>query len=60
MSNERVRMQQFPKWVWWKKGECVLEVLSAGHFPTTIMAMTPTDKKIEVEINELELELQNG
>jgi hypothetical protein len=54
MSNERVNTQ-FPKWVWWKKGECVLEVLSAGHFPTTVMAMTPLDQKIEVEINELEL-----
>lgn len=54
MSNERVRMQ-FPRWVWWKKGECVLEVLTAGHFPTTITALTPDDKKIEVEINELEI-----
>lgn len=54
MSKERVSMQ-FPRWVWWKKGECVLEVLSVGHFPTTIMALTPDDKKIEVEINELEI-----
>lgn len=57
MSNERIRMQ-FPQSVWWKKGECVLEVLSAGHFPTTIMAKTPDEKEIEVEINELEL--KNG
>jgi hypothetical protein len=54
MSNERIKMQM-PQWVWWKKGECVLEVLSSGHFPTTVIAMTPQDKKIEVEINELEI-----
>jgi len=53
MNEERIKMQM-PEWVWWKKGECVLKVISAGHFPTTVMAMTPTDKKIEVEMNELE------
>lgn len=47
---------QIPKSVWWKKGECVLEILSEGHFPTTVMALTPDNKKIEVEINELELQ----
>lgn len=55
MHNERIRMQ-IPKSVWWKKGECVLEILSEGHFPTTVMALTPDNKKIEVEINELELQ----
>lgn len=42
------------KWMWWTKGECVVEVLGTGHFPTTAMVKLPNDKETEIEINELE------
>jgi hypothetical protein len=41
------------KWMWWTAGECVVEVKSIGHFPTTAMVIMPNDKEIEVDINEL-------
>ena len=44
-----------PQWVWWKKGECVVEILRAGHFPTSVMAKLPNDKETEIDIDELEL-----
>ncbi len=34
------------KWMWWTKGECVVEVLRTGHFPTTAMVVMPNDKEI--------------
>jgi hypothetical protein len=42
------------KWAWWSKGECVVEILSTGHYPNTAMVLTPLDLKIEVEIDELQ------
>lgn len=44
-----------PQWCWWKKGECVVEVLGTGHFPTTAMVKLPNDKETEVDIDELEI-----
>ena len=46
--------QRLNQWMWWEKGECVIEVLRSGHFPTTIMAKLPNDKETEIDINELE------
>jgi hypothetical protein len=43
------------KWMWWCKGECVVEILRMGHFPTTTMVRLPNDKEIEVDIDELEM-----
>lgn len=45
-----------PKWVWWNKGECVVEVVSTGHFPTTIIAKLPNDKETEIDVHELRLD----
>lgn len=42
------------RWVWWKKGECVVEILSAGHFPTSVIARLPNDTETEIDIDELE------
>ena len=42
------------RWMWWTKGECVVEVKSTGHFPTTAMVVLPDNRLIEVDINELE------
>lgn len=42
-----------PQWMWWTKGECVVEILSAGHFPTTAMVKLPNDSITEVDIEEL-------
>jgi hypothetical protein len=42
------------KWMWWTKGECVVEVLKTGHFPTTAMVRLPNDKETEIDITELE------
>lgn len=50
------RYPTLPEWVWWNDGECVVRVLSAGHFPTTIMARLPNDTECEIEIAELELQ----
>lgn len=44
-----------PKWVWWTKGECVVEVLNRGHYPTTVMAKLPSDVVTEIELVELEI-----
>lgn len=44
-----------PEWLWWKKGECVVKVISIGHFPTTAMVQLPNDHVTEVDIDELEL-----
>jgi hypothetical protein len=44
-----------PKWVWWKKGECVVEILRTGHYPTSIIAKLPNDKETEIDIDELDL-----
>lgn len=43
-----------PEWMWWKAGECVVKVISIGHFPTTVMVQTPDDRKIEVDMHDLE------
>ena len=43
------------KWMWWTKGECVVEVLKTGHFPTTVMVKLPNAKESEIDINELEM-----
>jgi hypothetical protein len=43
------------KWMWWNKGECVVEVLKTGHFPTSAMVRLPNDKEVEIDINELEM-----
>lgn len=42
-----------PRWVWWTKGECVVEVLKTGHYPTSAMVKMPDDKVIEVDLKEL-------
>jgi hypothetical protein len=44
-----------PKWVWWRNGECVVEVLKLGHYPTTIIGKLPNDKEVEIDIDQLEL-----
>lgn len=52
-------MHHLYKWMWWTKGECVVEVLRTGHFPTTAMVMLPNDKQIEIDINQLEMPKDN-
>lgn len=49
------RMNHLNTWMWWTKGECVVEVLRTGHFPTTAMVKLPNDKETEVDIIELEI-----
>ena len=51
MRDARLNLQ---KWMWWTKGECVVEVIKTGHFPTTAMVMLPNDKETEIDIDELE------
>lgn len=52
MKDPRFNLQ---KWMWWTKGECVVEVLGTGHFPTTAMVRLPNDAETEIDINELEM-----
>jgi hypothetical protein len=49
--NGNVRLQQ---WMWWVKGECVVEILKTGHYPNTVIVKLPNDKQTEIEICELE------
>jgi hypothetical protein len=44
-----------PRWVWWKTGECVVEVIRTGHYPTSIIGKLPTGKETEIDIDELDL-----
>lgn len=57
MEKEQImemnRMNHLCTWMWWTKGECVVEVLRTGHFPTTAMVKLPNDRETEVDINEL-------
>lgn len=52
MRNKSLRLE---KWLWWTKGECVVEVLRTGHFPTTALVKLPDDRTIEVDMDELEI-----
>ena len=52
MKDSRVNLY---KWMWWTKGECVVEVLRTGHYPNTAMVRLPNDKETEIEIHELEM-----
>jgi hypothetical protein len=52
MKDNRVNLY---KWMWWTKGECVVEVLKTGHFPNTAMVRLPNDNETEIEIHELEM-----
>jgi hypothetical protein len=49
------KMNHLYQWMWWSKGECVVEVISVGHFPTTAMVKLPNDKLTEIDIVELEI-----
>lgn len=55
MENKmETKFMKLNKWMWWTKGECVVEVLRTGHFPTTVIAKLPSDKQTEIEITELD------
>ena len=41
------------EWMWWSKGECVVQVQRTGHFPTSAMVKLPNDTIIEVDVVEL-------
>lgn len=50
---ETNKMKELPQWMWWEKGECVVEILRTGHYPTTVEVMLPDDSVTEIETNEL-------
>lgn len=52
MKNQKMFIN---KWMWWNRGACVVEVLHAGHFPTTVMVKMPDDSTIEVELCDLDM-----
>lgn len=39
---------------WWRKGECVVRILSRGHYPDTAKVRLPNDIETEVYICDLE------
>jgi hypothetical protein len=43
-----------PQYMWYPKAECVVELMSRGHFPTTIMVKLPNDKVVEIDLDELD------
>jgi hypothetical protein len=46
----------YPQWAWWIPGECVVELIERGHFPTTLIVRMPDDREIEIDENDLEQE----
>lgn len=42
-----------PEWMWWQTGECVVQLISIGHFPSTVMVKLPSDTVCEVELSSL-------
>ena len=46
----------YPQWAWWIPGECVVELLKRGHFPTTLIVKLPNDREIEIDEDTLEQE----
>jgi len=52
MIEDKITHKQ---WAWWRAGECVVEVLKRGHFPTTVLAKLPNDKITEIELVELDV-----
>ena len=42
------------QWAWWKKGDCVVEVIKTGHYPTSIIGKLPNGIETEIDIDELE------
>jgi hypothetical protein len=51
-----IKHHHLQKWMWWNKGECVVEVLHTGHFPTSAMVRMPDNREVEVDIDELRTE----
>jgi len=46
----------YPQWAWWIPGECVVELIRRGHFPTTLIVKMPDNREIEIDENDLEQE----
>jgi hypothetical protein len=53
ISMSEIKHHHLQKWMWWNKGECVVEVLHTGHFPTTAIVRLPNDKESEIDVDEL-------
>jgi hypothetical protein len=53
-ENKMKIKRVMPKTVWWGKGDCQIEVLKTGHYPTTIIGKLPNGKETEIDIDELE------
>jgi hypothetical protein len=57
LKNVRIKNRlPYPQWAWWISGECVVEIIERGHFPTTIMVKLPNESIIEIDEEELEQE----
>lgn len=52
-NMETSKVTTLPRWMWWTKGECVVEIIKTGHFPTSAMVKLPNDVVTEVEIEDL-------
>ena len=44
-----------PRWLWSRAAECVVEVLSTGHYPDSLMVRTPEGKELEAPCSDLEI-----
>ena len=53
VSMGGVQYNTLYEWMWWSKGECVVQVQRTGHFPTSAMVKLPNDTIIEVDVVEL-------
>lgn len=47
-------MKPYPRWRWCKRNKCVVEIISIGHFPSTVLAKLPDDRVVEIDMTDLE------
>jgi hypothetical protein len=52
-KEKKTKMKTINQWMWWRTGECVVEVLKSGHFPTSVLCKLPNDVTTEIDIDEL-------
>lgn len=55
MNSPQTPTTSIPRWLWSRAAECVVEVLSTGHYPDSLMVRTPEGKELEAPCSDLEI-----
>lgn len=53
-KKQKMTTKPYPQWAWWLPGECVVELIKRGHFPTTLIVRLPDNREIEIDEDSLE------